>query len=151
MTLVSVKPVIRKRNTFNDFDRIFDAFFNGNLPAVTHRNGSGLNNRPAVNVIENGGAFRIEVAAPGLEKADFQVDIDKNVLTIEVNKEFQPAEGETYKRREFGYFGFKRSFQLPETIDTAGISATYVNGVLLVNLPKKEEAQEKPARTIQIG
>ncbi|MCB0561611.1 MAG: Hsp20/alpha crystallin family protein [Lewinellaceae bacterium] len=150
MTVVNVKPVVRKRNQFNDFDRIFNEFFHAGLPAA-NRNGNSLKAKPAVNVIENGGAFRIEVAAPGLEKGDFAVDVDKNVLRIEVNKEFKAKEGETYKRREFGYHAFKRSFQLPDTIDTDGISANYVNGILLVNLPKKEEAKEKPARTIQIG
>ncbi|MCO6476349.1 MAG: Hsp20/alpha crystallin family protein [Phaeodactylibacter sp.] len=149
MTVLSVKPVSRKRNAINDFDRIFDEFFNSNFP-TTYRNGNRVNVRPAVNVVENGGGFRIEVAAPGLDKEDFKVDVDKNVLSIEVNKEFKAAEGETYKRREFGYFEFKRSFQLPETVDSEGIDASYQNGILLVNLPKKEEAKEKPARTIQI-
>ncbi len=149
MTVVSVKPVNRKRNVINDFDRIFDEFFNSSFPA-THRNGNKVNVRPAVNVIENGSSFRIEVAAPGLEKEDFRVGIDKNVLSIEVNKKFIEAEGETYKRREFGYFEFKRSFQLPETVDSEGVGASYQNGILLINLPKKEEAKERPVRTIQI-
>ena len=149
MTVVSVKPVIRKWNGHNNLDRFFDEFFNTNSP-VAYRNGNGLKAKPAVNVIENGTGFRIELAAPGLEKQDFVLDVEKNVLRIEVNKEFKVAEGETYKRREFGYYEFKRSFQLPGTIDTDGINANYVNGILLINLPKKEEAKEKPARTIQI-
>ena len=150
MTVLSVKPVIRKRSRVNDFDRIFDGFFNAGFPAA-NPNGNGLKAKPAVNVLETGDAFRIEVAAPGLEKGDFIVDVDKNVLRIEVNKEFKAEEGESYKRLEFGYYAFKRSFQLPETVDTDGIDANYVNGILLIALPKKEEAKEKPARTIQIG
>lgn len=149
MTVLSVKPVSKKRTVLNDFDRIFDEFFNTSFPAP-NRNGNRVNVRPAVNVIENGGAFKIELAAPGLEKKDFRVDVDKNVLSIEVNKEFKAEEGETYKRREFGYFEFKRSFQLPETVDTEGINANYKNGILLISLPKKEAAKEKPARAIEI-
>ncbi|MCO6492073.1 MAG: Hsp20/alpha crystallin family protein [Phaeodactylibacter sp.] len=150
MTVVSVKPVIRKRNQFNNLDRIFDEFFNSRFPA-TYSNGNSLKGRPAVNVIENGEGFRIELAAPGLEKQDFSVNVDKNILRIEANKEFKAAEGETYKRREFGFYEFKRSFQLPETINTAGIEANYKDGLLLILLPKKEEAKEKQARSIEIG
>ena len=150
MTVVNVKPVLRKRNQFNDFDRIFNEFFNTGYPTAQN-NGNGYKAKPAVNVIENGDAFRIELAAPGLNKEDFNINVDKNVLRIEVKKEFKAEEGETYKRREFGYFEFNRSFRLPETIDSERIDANYKNGILLVNLPKKEEARVKPARTIQIG
>ncbi len=149
MTVVSVKPVSRKLNVFNDFDRIFDEFFNTALPS--QRNGNGLKAAPAVNILEKGDAFRLELAAPGLEKNDFKVDVDKNVLRIEVNKEFKAEEGETYKRREFGYYEFRRSFQLPETIDANGIEANYMNGILVIHLPKKEDAKVKPARTIKIS
>lgn len=150
MTVVSVKPVSRKRNQFSNIDRIFDEILNTRFPAA-YSNGNSLKARPAVNVIENGEGFRIELAAPGLEKQDFSVNVDKNVLRIEANKEFKAVEGETYKRREFGFYEFKRSFQLPETIDTAGIEANYKDGLLLILLPKKEEAKEKPARSIEIG
>ena len=150
MTVLSVKPVTRKRNQFNDFDRIFNEFFNTGYPTAQN-NGNGYKARPAVNVIENGDAFRIELAAPGLNKEDFNINVDKNVLRIEVKKEFKAEEGETYKRREFGFYEFKRNFQLPETIDTAGIEASYKDGLLLILLPKKEEAKEKPARSIEIG
>ena len=149
MTVVRVKPVSRKLNVFNDFDRIFDEFFNTTLPV--QRNGNGLKAVPAVNIIENGDTFRLELAAPGLEKNDFKVDVEQNVLRIEVNKEFKAEEGETYKRCEFGYFDFMRSFRLPETIDANGIEASYVNGILVVHLPKKEDAKVKPPRTIKIG
>lgn len=149
MTVVRVKPVSRKLNVFNDFDRIFDEFFNTALPV--QRNGNGLKAVPAVNIIENGDTFRLELAAPGLEKNDFKVDVEQNVLRIEVNKEFKAEEGETYKRCEFGYFDFMRSFRLPETIDANGIEASYVNGILVVHLPKKEDAKVKPPRTIKIG
>jgi len=149
MTVVRVKPVSRKLNVFNDFDRIFDEFFNTTLPV--QRNGNGLKAAPAVNIIENGDTFRLELAAPGLEKNDFKVDVEQNVLRIEVNKEFKAEEGETYKRCEFGYFDFMRSFRLPETIDANGIEASYVNGILVVHLPKKEDAKVKPPRTIKIG
>ena len=150
MTFVNVKPVPRKQRVVSDFDRIFNDFFNSGSPTTSFHQNKGLNAKPATNVIENNGAFRIELAAPGLEKNDFKIDVEKNILHIEVNKEGQNIEGETFKRREFGSYNFKRSFQLPKSIDTEKIEASYLNGLLVIHLPKKEEAKEKPARSIAI-
>lgn len=107
---------------------------------------------PSVNVVELPKAFRIEVAAPGLEKGDFKINLEKDMLTISVVKEKEETkEDERYYRREFSYGSFERSFRLPETIHAEGITASYDNGVLNVNLPKREEAIEQPAREIEIS
>lgn len=152
MTVLKVKPVSKNLSVFNDFDRIFDEFFRTDSPApAVHSAAVVANSRPAVNVIETSEGFLLELAAPGLDKSDFQISVDKNVLNIEVNKEFKKEEGEIYKRRDFGFHSFKRVFRLPETIDTNGIVGAYTNGILSVTLPKKEEAKEKPARTIEIA
>jgi HSP20 family protein len=110
-------------------------------------------NIPAVNVLENNDNFMIEVAAPGLEKKDFHIDLENNLLTISSEKEFKHEEEKNGKfmRREFGYSSFKRSFTLPESIDTEKIGATYKEGVLHITIPKKEEAKPKPAKQIAIS
>lgn len=150
MTLVSVKPS-NVRNRFFDtaFDRVLDEFFRTDLP--TFSNGNGLKNRPNVNVVETADNFRIEVAAPGLDKGDFNIDLDKDVLTISAKKEVKREESEKVHKLEFSYHEFKRTFRLPETVDINAIEANYLNGILNVTLPKEDEAKEKPARKIEIA
>ena len=107
---------------------------------------------PAVNVVENKEGFRIEVAAPGLQKSDFKLNLEKNQLTISAQKEKKEEEvQETYTRREFKYNSFQRTFTLPNSVDGDKIEANYADGILSVALPKREEAKEKPARQIEIA
>lgn len=107
---------------------------------------------PAVNVAESAEGYRIEVAAPGLQKSDFKLNLDHNRLTISAEKENKPEEhNEKYTRREFSYSSFQRTFTLPTTVDGEKINATYADGVLYVEIPKREEAKVKPARTIEIA
>lgn len=107
---------------------------------------------PAINVIENGDAYAIEIAAPGYEKTDFKLNVENEVLSISVEKQEENAsEEQTYARREFSYSSFERKFSLPkEQIDSDKIEATYEKGILTVNLPKREEIKPKPARAIEI-
>jgi HSP20 family protein len=107
---------------------------------------------PAVNIIEEHDDFKIEVAAPGLEKKDFTIDVKNNVLfiTSERNQEEEKKNGK-YMRREFSYSSFRRSFSLPQSVDVDKISATHKDGVLTISIPKREEAKEKPPRQIKIG
>ncbi|MFI2742260.1 Hsp20/alpha crystallin family protein [Zhouia sp. PK063] len=109
---------------------------------------------PSVNIKESEDHFQIELAAPGLKKDDFNIAIDENVLTISSSKEnkneIKEDEGK-YTRREFSYSEFKRAFNLPETIDEGKINASYENGVLVLTLPKKEEALPKPKKFIEIS
>ncbi len=96
---------------------------------------------PAVNVLETDEDFKIELVAAGFAKEDFQVKAEKNLLTISANVEVADAEKQVkYTRREFKKQSFKRSFELPHSVNTEGISASYVNGILRLTLPKKEEA-----------
>lgn len=138
-------------------DRFFNEdfmkpFFGDDFQTPTLRNSVFASTVPSVNVIEHADGFRIEVAAPGMAKDDFKVNLDKDLLTISVKKESADEENtETYRRREFNYSSFERSFRLPETVDSEKIDAKYENGVLLIALPKKEAAIEKPAREIEIG
>jgi HSP20 family protein len=95
-----------------------------------------------VNIKENEKVYHIEVVAPGFEKQDFKVNVDQNILTVSAEKKNEVKEDQQKEiRREYNYRSFKRSFTLDEKIDAAGIEAKYVNGVLTLNLPKKEEVK----------
>lgn len=111
-------------------------------------------NVPAVNIKETDTSFGIELAAPGKNKEDFNIEIDHNVLTISSEEKTEKEEKfneEKYTRKEFSYASFRRAFTLPDTVNTDSINATYENGVLHVALPKREEALPKPKRLIEIG
>lgn len=109
-------------------------------------------NVPAVNIKESEKDFELELAIPGFKKDDFNVEVDKNILTIssELKSENETKE-ENYTRREFSYSSFKRAFTLPETIDEDKINANYEDGILKLTLPKREEALPKPKRMIEIA
>ena len=107
---------------------------------------------PAVNIKENSDEFILELAIPGMKKSDFDIDVDNKILSIssEVEEE-NKTEDEGYTRREFGYSSFKRTFTLPDTVNSEKVGASYTDGILKINLPKREEAKDKPARKIQIS
>lgn len=108
--------------------------------------------RPAVNIRETEHTYLLELAAPGLKKEDFKVNLDNNVLTIsaEVNRE-EETKNERFTRREFSYGQFSRSFSLPKAINLEEIKADYNNGILCVTLPKREEAKVAINREIAIA
>jgi HSP20 family protein len=107
---------------------------------------------PAVNIKESETGFELELAIPGKRKEDFNVEIDHDVLTISLEeKSKEEKKEENYTRREFSFDAFKRSFTLPETVDSDKIKASYKDGILSFSLPKKEEALPKPKRLIEIG
>lgn len=152
MTILQVRPTVRKRPVFDfdAFDQLLRTMATVNVPAVYGHTNS-AQSQPAVNVKETGEAFLLEVAAPGLDKQDFEVKLDKNVLHISAKKEVQAVEGETVRKREFGYAQFERRFQLPDTINANGIVAAYHNGILTLTLPKVETAREQAPRAIEIA
>ena len=128
-------------------NRVFDEFFNG-MPARTNTGGT----LPAVNVKETEDDYSIELAVPGLKKEDFKIEINEGVLTIAAERKAENEEKkEGYTRREFSFTNFTRRFTLPETADENNISASYTDGILAINLPKKEEAKPQPARLIEVG
>ncbi|HQV60707.1 MAG: Hsp20/alpha crystallin family protein [Chitinophagaceae bacterium] len=91
-----------------------------------------------VNVKETEKSYQLEVVAPGFEKSDFKVNMEQDLLTISAEKKSEVKdENEKYIRREYSFRSFKRSFTLDEKIDATNIEASYVNGVLTLNLPKK--------------
>lgn len=127
---------------------IFDDFFTNDL-------NFGFNERtslPKVNVLEEKDSFKIEFAVPGFEKEDFKVELNKDLLTISANKSKEEKEekDKRYSFREFSYSSFTRSFVLPEDVDTDSIDAEYKNGILNLNLKKKEAVKEIAARVVEI-
>lgn len=107
---------------------------------------------PAVNIFEEPERFRIEVAAPGYKKEQFNIQVDANdVLTLSVNEGKNNVEGESYLRREFANGSFERHFTLGEMIDANKIEATYRDGILTIVIAKKEEAKPQKPRTISIS
>jgi len=122
-----------------------DRFFNQLNPAT----GNGSN--PAVNVSEDEKGYTIEVAAPGLSRKDFSLEVDDDILTISTEqKESKEEKKQNYLRREFNYHTFKRSFRLPDTVDQEQIRATHESGILTLSLPKKEEAVQNAPRQIAV-
>ena len=153
MNLVTVNPRHRRvtrRPAFATpvFDNLFNELANGSSPKPKRNNS--MKSRPAVNVIESNDNFKIEVAVSGLNKKDININVEKDILTISAEKEIKQTEGEKYSRKEFSYDNFKRTFQLPDSVDATNIKATFKNGILEVTIAKKEEAKELPPRAIEI-
>ena len=138
--------------SFPTLSNWLDDIFNRDLPAVFASNFNTGMTLPKVNIKESADAFVVDMAVPGLQKSDFQVDLENEVLSISthINEEDEQKEI-NYTRREFGYSSFKRTFTLPESVNEDKIDASYNNGILSILLPKKEEAKQKPPRTIAIS
>ncbi len=122
------------------FNTLVDDLFT-ELPALfkTEFNNGERKGSVPVNVKETDKSYQLEVVAPGFEKTDFKLSLDQNLLTISAEKKNEEIkENEKQIRREYSYRSFKRSFTLDEKIDATNIEASYINGVLTLNLPKKE-------------
>lgn len=145
----------RNGSMLHQLPMLFDDFFNRDLFNWNASNFSDTNTTvPAVNIRETNDNYEVEVAAPGMNKEDFKVELDGNMLTISSEKQRQEEdkqEGRFY-RREFSYQSFQRTFNLKkEVVDIDKIEAKYENGLLHLIIPKKEEAKQKPPRLIQIS
>src|SRR5437764_156465 len=146
--------ITRKNEMFPNMSSLFDDLLPRELWNWGLSNNSVTNTTlPAVNIRETNENFEVEMAAPGMNKNDFKIELDGNTLTIssERKNDWQEREGERYTRREFSYESFKRTFQLPkDVVDIEKIQAKYENGVLNLVVPKKEEVKQKP-RMIEIS
>ena len=149
-----MKTLMRRNRMYPEIPSLFNEFFNGEVFDTNNFDSLGEGSTlPSVNIMDTENSFEIEVAAPGMTKKDFKVELNNNVLTISTeNENSKEDENENYTRKEFSYHSFLRSFSLPENkVDGNKISAKYKNGILLVSLPKMEEAKLKPVRMIEIG
>jgi HSP20 family protein len=146
--------LLRRSDLFPAWANFVNDFFNTDFSDWSSRHFSDTNTTlPAVNIKENADAFLVEMAAPGMAKEDFKVELNNDLLTISSEKknENETKEGETYTRREYSYQSFSRSFTLPKSVEAEKITAKYENGVLSLTIPKKEEAKPKPVKQITIS
>jgi HSP20 family protein len=141
-------PVISKKSYMPSLvdqffkDDLFDNVFGWNRSVTV----------PSVNIAEGANSYRIEVAAPGLNRDDFKVDVEDHQLIISSRKEEKKEEKEDkFLRREFSYSSFSRSFILPEWVEEDKIKATHKDGILSVEIPKKDEVKTKMSRNIKIS
>lgn len=121
---------------FDDFFRPFSQWFDDS--SLVRR----VANMPAVNIRENGDHYQVSIAAPGLKKEDFHIDVENNTLTISSEKEEEEEQETRFTRREYSYTAFSRSFGLPDDVKQDAIDAQYENGELRITLPRKEEAKK---------
>ncbi|MBN2173936.1 MAG: Hsp20/alpha crystallin family protein [Bacteroidales bacterium] len=146
--------LMKRSDMWPSFPSLIDNLFSRDWMDWNSSNFSTTNTTlPAVNISETKDDFQIEVAAPGMEKKDFKINLENNQLTISSERKNEKEDSEeNYTRREFSYQSFSRTFTLPEHIvDGEKISAKYNDGILRILLPKKEEVKPKPAKEIKIS
>lgn len=122
------------------FNDVFESFLNAD-PFLSKSN---LSRNPAVNIAEDDNEFHIELAAPGLIKEDFKINLEKNLLSVSAERSEEEDETvrlKKYNRLEYNYSSFMRTFTLPDSADHAKIRAEYKNGILFITINKREEAK----------
>ncbi|MGI6339097.1 MAG: Hsp20/alpha crystallin family protein [Bacteroidales bacterium] len=125
-----------------------DLFDDDFFPVLNTRSSS----MPAVNIREDEKKFTLELAVPGIDKKDLKIDVDKDLLTISSESKKETEENtEGYKRKEFNFTSFCRSFQLPDNVNKEKIEASYKDGILNVSLPKVSEEKNKITKQIKIS
>ena len=148
MTLVRFysKNCSQPQIAYREVNDLFNAFWN-----MTDR--SALNHQvPPANIIETSELFRIEFSVPGLGKQDFSISVEENLLTVSyAPSELSEEKNERYARREFSIGPFRRSFRLSRWVNPEQVVARYDNGILIIEIPKREEAKSQPARLIDIA
>jgi HSP20 family protein len=127
------------KHNYRNLDNLFEDFFAFPANQAVNRT------TPAVNIHESADGYQVDLVAPGLNKSDFKVNLEKGLLTISYEKKTeQEQKDHKVHRREFSVNSFKRSFTIDEQIDVEGIQAKYENGILQLVLPKKEEVKVLP-------
>jgi HSP20 family protein len=147
---MATKDVMRRGESlpsiFNDFFKPWDRWFDTNGGSFPN-----MLTVPAVNIVERPDHFEISLAAPGMKKDDFEIDVEGNLLTISAESEQKKEEkDERRTRQEFNYTSFSRSFTLPEGVMKDKIDASYESGLLRLNLPKTEEARKPSSKHIVV-
>lgn len=137
------------KHNYRNFNNIFNELFS-DFPA-TGWNRDQNYQVPAVNIHENAEGYQLELMAPGLNKEDFKINVEKGLLTISYERKAEQEQKDLKThRREFRFASFKRSFNVDDQINVEAINAKYENGILTLALPKKEEVKVSPKEiTIQ--
>jgi HSP20 family protein len=138
-------PMITRRT----FSPLLSSFFDDDFfPVLTSRTSS----MPAVNIKEDEKCYTLELAVPGMDRKDLKIDINEEVLTISSeSKSENESDKDGYKRKEFSYLSFVRSFYIPENVNRDKIGASYKDGILNVDLPKMKEEKSKITRQVEIS
>lgn len=145
--------LIKFNSPIDDFFKVnntLDSFFKNDFFSHSNHNSTSI---PAANVKESEESFQVELATPGKKKEDFKIELDNNILKISSETKLENEEKDengNYTRREFSYQSFQRMFNLPKNIQNDNIKAKYEEGILIIDLPKKEEVKEKPTRTVLV-
>ena len=148
-----MKLIKRTTEPSTGFDSMLDHFFNDsflNWPVTTSSN---WRNQPAYNIKEEDDRWHVELAVPGMDKNDFKIDLENDMLSISTSKsESKHETTDNYKVRQFGYTSFTKSFRLPENmVNEEEISANYKDGVLHISLPKRDDAKTNLKREITVA
>jgi HSP20 family protein len=137
MTLVKFNSDNNKNGSVPSFNNVFDSIFNDTFFSERM-----VTRVPAANISETTDHYHVELAAPGLKKEDFKLKLERDVLTVSVEQVGQNQEQDRkFAKREFSYSSFVRAFTLPESANAEGIQARYNDGVLGIDIPKREEAK----------
>ncbi|RAJ26387.1 Hsp20/alpha crystallin family protein [Pedobacter cryoconitis] len=137
MTLVKFNPENKRNSLMPGFNDVFDSVFNDTFFADRM-----VSRVPAANISETKDHYHVELATPGLKKEDFKLNLERNILNISVEKRKEEKQEErNFSKREYSYSSFVRSFTLPESANENGIQATYNDGILKIDIPKREEAK----------
>ncbi len=143
------------RSLLPEFPSVLDELFNRDIFDWSFNRLAGNASVPSVNIRETEKSYEVEVAAPGLERNNFKVELDNDMLTISGHKEDGKEESDkegNYTRREFSFESFQRSFQIPkDTVVKDKISAAYKDGILHITVPKSTETKINTSRVIEIG
>jgi len=141
-------PQIKKRTHMQDYADhflgrdFFSSFFSDGADYAV----------PAVNIKENDLGFEVELAAPGMAKEDIKILFEKDTLTISSDRKAEKEEEKDhYMKKEFSFKSFKRSFSIPETVNSDGIEAKYSNGVLTISLPRLNKGKDNNNKSIKIS
>lgn len=149
-----MSALIKRNALFPELNTFFDDFFSRDMFDWNSRNYSARGSSfPSVNIKETDHDFQIELAAPGLSKEDFKIELDKQLLTISAEKKTEQEEKEEkYSRREFNYQSFSRTFTLPSNVvESEKTGASYRDGILYISVPKKESAKPQPVKSIAVS
>lgn len=149
-----METLIRGNSIFPSVNTFFDDVFSKNMFDWNEKNFSSLGSTlPSVNMKETDSEMKIELAAPGMNKEDFKIEIDNDILSISCEKEEHKTEenkDERYTRKEFSYQSFCRSFTLPDNLKKDEIEASYKDGLLHVTIMKNKEAKSKSTKLIPV-
>lgn len=149
-----METLVKRNGSVPSVSTLFEDFFTKDLFNWADKNfATSGSNLPSVNLKETDDHLEVELAAPGLKKEDFKVEVENNMLVISSEKQEEKEnkrDREGYIRKEFNYQSFYRSFMLPEYIDEERIEADYTDGVLHVIIPKREGGERMQTKRIDI-